>query len=316
VSTDRSRATNGDIANVELGQAPSGYRSGFVSIIGRPNVGKSTLLNQILQTKVAITSSRPQTTRNLIRGILTTPQAQLVFVDTPGMHKPRSALGRRLNKVVRNTIEEVDTVLFVVDTAAGVGDGDMFIANELKRARVPVLAVLNKIDAADPRSIQDGSRLILETTGWPLHGTSARTGAGVPELVGEIVQGLPEGPLYYPPDSVTDQSQRRTIAELIREKVLERTHQEVPHSVAVIVEDMFTEDDGTIRIDATIFVERDSQKGIVIGKGGGLLKEIGTSARKEIEALVGSHVFLGLRVKVEHDWQSDDSRIAKFGYGE
>ena len=279
-------------------------------------MGKSTLLNRILDAKVAITSSRPQTTRNAIRGILTTPIAQAVFVDTPGLHKPRTALGRRLNKVVRNTIEEVDATLFVVDAATGVGDGDMYVAHELREVRTPVLAVLNKIDVAKPDRIAAGSRRIEEVTGWPLYGTSARTGAGVPDLVEELLARLPEGPLLYPPDVLRDEDDRRSIAELIREKVLDLTREEVPHSVAVVVDDMEAEETGTIRIAATIYVERDSQKGIVIGKGGSLLKEAGTRARRDIEALLGSHVFLDLRVKVERDWQSDDNRIAKFGYGE
>jgi GTP-binding protein Era len=305
--------TSGDLA---LGRAPDGYRSGFVSIVGRPNVGKSTLLNRILETKVAITSSRPQTTRNAIRGILTTPQAQVVFVDTPGLHKPRSALGRRLNDVVRTTIADVDLTLFVVDAAGGIGDGDEYIANELRSVSTPVLAVLNKIDVAAPASIEAGSRRLEELGGWPLYGMSARTGAGVPELLEEVVARLPEGPPLYPPDELTDQPQHRIVAELIREKVLELTREEVPHSVAVVVDDMSTDDDGTVRIDASIYVERDSQKGIVIGKGGRLLKEAGTRARRDVEALLGSHVFLDLRVKVERDWQSIDDRIVRFGYGE
>ena len=305
-----------DPGSFRLGDAPHGFRSGFVSIVGRPNVGKSTLLNRILDAKVAITSSRPQTTRNAIRGILTTADAQVVFVDTPGLHKPRTALGRRLNKVVRNTIEEVEATLFVVDAAAGVGDGDMYVAHELRELRTPVLAVLNKIDVAKPEAIASGSRRIEEATGWPLYGTSARTGAGVPELVADLVAKLPEGPLLYPPDVLRDQDDERAVAELIREKVLELTREEIPHSVAVVVEEMSTDDDGTVQIAATIYVERDSQKGIVIGKGGRMLKEAGTRARREIEAFLGSHVFLDLRVKVERDWQSDDTCIARFGYGE
>jgi GTPase len=265
---------------------------------------------------VAITSSRPQTTRFAIRGILTTPEAQVVFVDTPGLHKPRTALGRRLNKVVRNTIEEVDLTVFVVDAAEGIGDGDMFIANELRASGSPVLVVLNKIDVATPASIDQGSRRLTETGGWPLYGTSARTGAGVPELVDEIAGKLPEGPLLYPPDAITDQPEQQVVAELIREKVLELTREEVPHSVAVVVSDIAPDEDGTMRISATIYVERDSQKGIVIGRAGRMLKDVGTRARRDIERLLGSHVFLDLRVKVERDWQSNDSLIARFGYGE
>jgi GTPase len=303
-------------SEIELGRAPEGYRSGFVCIVGRPNVGKSTLLNRILDSKVAITSSRPQTTRNAIRGILTTPQAQVVFVDTPGLHKPRSALGRRLNDVVRSSLSDVDLTLFIIDAAGGFGEGDEYIANELRNVKAPVLAVLNKIDVAAPASIETGSRRLEELGGWPLYGISARKGDGVPELVDEIVVRLPEGPPYYPPDEITDQPLQRMVAELIREKVLELTREEVPHSVAVVVEEMSTDDDGTAQIAASIYVERDSQKGIVIGKGGRLLKEAGTRARRDIEALLGSHVFLDLRVKVERDWQSIDDRIVRFGYGE
>jgi GTP-binding protein Era len=261
-------------------------------------------------------SSRPQTTRNAIRGILTTPQAQIVFVDTPGLHKPRSALGRRLNVVVRNTLSDVDVTLFVVDAAGGVGEGDDYIANELRELKTPVLAVLNKIDAAEPASIEAGSRRLEELGGWPLYGMSARTGAGVSDVVDAIVEKLPEGPPLYPPGALTDQPEQRAIAELVREKVLELTREEVPHSVAVVVDEVSHEDDGTVQIAASIYVERDSQKGIVIGKGGRLLKEAGTRARRDIEELLGSHVFLDLRVKVERDWQSYDDRISRFGYGE
>jgi GTP-binding protein Era len=316
MSSPRKSPTSDDLSDLALGRAPEGYRSGFVCIVGRPNVGKSTLLNRILDSKVAITSSRPQTTRNAIRGILTTPQAQIVFVDTPGLHKPRSALGRRLNDVVRTTLTDVDLTLFIVDAAGGFGEGDEYIAHELQQVKTPVLAVLNKIDVASPSNIEAGSRRLEELGGWPLYGVSARTGAGVPELVDEIVSRLPEGPPYYPPDEVTDQPQHRIVAELIREKVLDLTREEVPHSVAVVVDDISTEDDGTVQIAASIYVERDSQKGIVIGKGGRLLKEAGTRARRDIEEFLGSHVFLDLRVKVERDWQSIDDRIARFGYGE
>lgn len=291
-------------------------------IVGRPNVGKSTLLNRFLDAKVAITSKRPQTTRNAIRGIHTTSQAQVVFVDTPGLHKPRSALGRRLNDVVHATIGDVDLVLFLVDAAGGVGEGDEYIAGELHRNTTPVLAVLNKIDVAAPASIEAGSRRLEEVGGavdgaggWPLYGVSARTGAGVPELLDEIVTRLPEGPPLYPPDAITDQSEERVVAELIREKVLDLTREEVPHSVAVVVDEVSTDDDGTVQIAASIYVERDSQKGIVIGKGGRLLKEAGMRARRDIEELLGSHVFLDLRVKVERDWQSYDDRVTRFGYG-
>lgn len=285
--------------------------------MGRPNVGKSTLMNQILRSKVAITSDRPQTTRNAIRGIHTTDLAQLVFVDTPGMHKPHSALGRRLNQVVRNTLSEVEVILFVVDAAEGVGSGDEFIANELKAVSTPVVVALNKVDLMKDDALARQHTRIMDLTGWEAFPISARTGRGVEGLVDALAGHLPEGPLFYPPGAVTDQPERQIIAELIREKVLEQTREEVPHSVAVVVEEIRSEDDGErIEVDAIVFVERDSQKGIVIGKGGQMLKTVGVKARKEIEALLGSHVFLHLRVKVERDWQRRESLVARFGYGE
>jgi GTP-binding protein Era len=299
-----------------IGRAPEGYRSGFVGILGRPNVGKSTLLNQILSSKVAITSVRPQTTRNAIRGILTTPTAQLVFVDTPGLHKPRTQLGQRLNRVVRSTLGEVDVVLFLVDVAEGIGGGDAFIANEVSASPVPVIVVLNKIDRADPAAIADARRKVERLGPWPVFAVSALTGDGVDDLVDAVVALTPHGPLHYPPESVTDQPAEVLIAELIREKVLEVTREEVPHSVAVVVDEISAPDEkGTMEVSATIYVERDSQKGIVIGKSGRILKDVGTRARAEIEEVLGSHVFLDLRVKVERDWQRRDAKIARFGYG-
>lgn len=301
---------------LELGSAPEGYRSGFVSLVGRPNVGKSTLLNQILRSKVAITSDRPQTTRNSIRGIYTTPEAQLVFVDTPGLHKPVTALGKRLNRTVRSTLGEVDVVVFLVDVADGVGTGDKYIADVLSGLSVPVVVALNKADLVDPHRLGEAAHQVRGLGDWPALPTSGRVGAGVPELVRVIVEHMPEGPLFYAPDMVTDQPERVLVAELVREKVLELTREEVPHSVAVVV-DEFDVDSETdrMRIQATIYVERESQKGIVIGKHGSLLKQVGTGARKEIELLLGRHVFLDLRVKVERDWQRRAAMVDRFGYG-
>ena len=301
---------------LELGSAPEGYRSGFVSLVGRPNVGKSTLLNQILRSKVAITSDRPQTTRNAIRGIYTTPEAQLVFVDTPGLHKPVTALGKRLNRAVRSTLGEVDVVVFLVDVAGGVGTGDKFIADVLSGLSVPVVVALNKADLVDPHRLGEAADQVRGLGDWPIVPTSGRVGAGVPELVRVIVEHMPEGPLFYAPDTVTDQPERVLVAELVREKVLELTREEVPHAVAVVV-DEFEVDSEThrMRIQATIYVERESQKGIVIGKQGSLLKQVGTGARKEIELLLGRHVFLDLRVKVERDWQRRAAMVDRFGYG-
>lgn len=299
---------------LELGDRPEGFRSGFVSLVGRPNVGKSTLLNQMLRSKVAITSDRPQTTRNAIRGILTTPDAQLVFVDTPGLHKPVTALGARLNKVVRGTLGEVDVVVFLVDVAEGVGAGDAFIADVLKDLSVPVLLALNKVDLADEHKLVEQTQRARGLGDWPAIPISARVGAGIPALLAAVAERLQEGPLFYPADTVTDQPERQLIAELVREKVLELTREEVPHSVAVVVEEMGAEP-GLVTIDATVYVERSSQKGIVIGKGGAVLKEIGTRARRDIEALLGSHVLLRLHVKVERDWQRREALVERFGYG-
>ncbi len=299
--------------DLELGSAPEGYRSGFVSIVGRPNVGKSTLLNQILRNKVAITSDRPQTTRNAIRGVYTSDDAQLVFVDTPGLHKPRTALGKRLNRLVRDTLDEVDVTLFLVD-ATGVGSGDEFIASELKRHGARVVVALNKIDLVRPKELELASVRATALTGEPPYGISAKTGAGVAELVVALKAAVPEGPLYYPPDALTDQSQTQMIAELVREKALEATHQEVPHSIAVVVDEMIDEEN-SLRIHATLFVERDSQKGIVIGRGGKMLKQIGSRARRDIELALGRHIYLDLHVKVAKDWQSRDESTDRFGYG-
>lgn len=309
---------------MRLGDRPPGYRSGFVCIVGRPNVGKSTLLNQIIRSKVAITSSRPQTTRNAIRGVYTAPDVQIVFVDTPGLHKPHSALGTRLNRVVRNTLSEVEAVLFVVDAADGIGSGDAFIAKELREVSTPVVVALNKVDGMGVEAVsrQHQAAMALAGSGdggaWETFPISARTGQGIDVLLGALRDAMPEGPLFYPPDVRSDQPERQVIAELIREKVLDLTREEVPHSVAVVIEEIRegTDDTDTIEIDAIVFVERDAQKPIVIGRGGRVLKQVGTRARREIEALLGSHVYLHLRVKVERDWQRRDDLVARFGYGE
>lgn len=299
---------------LRLGETPDGYRSGFVSLVGRPNVGKSTLLNQILRSKVAITSERPQTTRNAIRGILTTSHAQLVFVDTPGLHKPVTTLGQRLNQVARSTIGEVDVVVFVVDAADGVGAGDAFIADVLRQISAPVVVALNKVDLIGSEKIDKALAKVREMGDWPAFAVSARVGAGLPELLGALTQRLPPGPLYYPPDALTDQPERQLIAELVREQLLELTREEVPHSIAVVVEELFR-DDGRLTVDAIVFVERDSQRGIVIGRGGSMLKQIGTRARRQIESLLGEPVYLHLRVKVERDWQRRAAAVERFGYG-
>lgn len=304
-------------AELGWGARGSEFRSGFVSLVGRPNAGKSTLLNQILRRKVSITSSRPQTTRNAVRGVLTTDDAQLIFIDTPGLHKPRTTLGERLNRVVRTTLAEVDAVALLVDAAQGIGRGDAFIAEELKDIRTPVIAVLNKIDLLTPADlVRQRERMEMLGEGWTVLGVSARVGAGVPELVDALTEHLPEGPLYYPPDMWSDQPEVKLIAELVREKALELTREELPHSIAVVVENVDPGEEGElVEVEAIIYVERQSQKGIIIGKGGSMLREIGSRARRDIEVLLGSRVYLHLRVKVERDWQKRGMLIQRFGYG-
>lgn len=292
------------------------YKSGFVGIVGRPNVGKSTLLNNLVHRKVAIISEKPQTTRNKIRCVLTRDDAQIIFVDTPGFHKPKNALGERLNRMVRETFSEVDVIVFILDGTQTIGRGDIFIAGELEGLETPVIAVLNKIDrlSADQTEAQ---LTVARNLGKfedviPL---SARTGENVHALIERIVELLPEGPKYYPEDVITDQPVSFIVAEIIREKVLLLTREEVPHSVAVVVEEMEKrQDKDLVDIDAVIYVERDSQKGIIIGKGGRMLKDIGTRARQEIEPLLGEKVYLHLQVRVEKDWAKRPELVKRLGY--
>lgn len=294
----------------------AGYKSGFVGIVGRPNVGKSTLLNNLVHRKVAIISEKPQTTRNKIRCVLTRDDAQIIFVDTPGFHKPKNALGERLNRMVRETFSEVDVIVFILDGTQTIGRGDIFIAGELEGLDTPVIAVLNKIDrlSADQTEAQ---LTVARNLGKfedviPL---SARTGENVHALIERIVELLPEGPKYYPEDVITDQPVSFIVAEIIREKVLLLTREEVPHSVAVVVEEMEKrQDKDLVDIDAVIYVERDSQKGIIIGKGGRMLKDIGTRARQEIEPLLGEKVYLHLQVRVEKDWAKRPELVKRLGY--
>ena len=284
-------------------------------VVGRPNVGKSTLVNALVGEKVAITSDKPQTTRSAIRGILDTPGSQLVLVDTPGYHKPKTLLGERLNMVVREAWSDVDLAVFVVDGKAGVGRGDEKVAADLEAARCPTIAVVNKVDAMKPHQIAEALEAVGRLGDFeefvPL---SAKQGDGVEILRDSLVERLPEGPMYYPPGARRDQPPPVFVAELVREKLLVRTREEVPHSVAVVTEDYETREDGLLEIRATIFVERDSQKGIVIGKGGATIKAVGTEAREEIETLFGARVFLDLRVKVEKDWQRRAHALERLGF--
>jgi GTP-binding protein Era len=293
----------------------SGFRSGIVAVVGRPNVGKSTLVNVLVGQKVAIVSDKPQTTRRDIRAIWNAEGAQVVFTDTPGFHKPRTLLGVRLNDLVGDAVDGVDLVLHVVDAAAGVGRGDAFVYHEkVQTTGAPAICVVNKLDAVRGHgevpqlAAAAGSGTYDEVV--PI---SAKTGKGVGVLRELILGRLPEGPALYPVDDVTDQPLDTRLAEMVREKALQLTHQEVPHSIAVIIEET-ERTDGLLKVHATLVVERDSQKGIVIGKGGHTLKAIGSRAREEMEVFLNTKVFLDLRVKVLKEWQRDPKALQRLGF--
>lgn len=304
---------------------PEGYRSGFVALIGRPNVGKSTLVNQLVGEKVAITSPVAQTTRNRLRAIVTTPEAQMVLVDTPGIHKPHHLLGERLVQSARAAIGEVDLVLLLLEGCEPPGRGDAFIVELLRQQDLPVLVALNKWDRVaeqqqDPA--EEAYRQLLADSAWPLIRCSAISGEGCNGLVEALVGHLPLGPQLYPAEMVCDQPERVLLAELIREQVLMHTREEVPHSVAVSidrVEEMPVANgrpgkQGRTAVLATVLVERKSQKGILIGKGGSMLKTIGQGARLQMQTLIDGPVYLELFVKVVPDWRSKPARLAELGY--
>jgi GTP-binding protein Era len=294
------------------------FRSGFVALIGRPNVGKSTLMNYLVGQKIAIMSDKPQTTRNQIRGVLTNEQGQIIFLDTPGIHKPHSKLGEILVETAKNTLDEVDLVLFLIDASEGMGPGDQYIMNNLQKVDTPVFLVVNKIDQVHPDELLPLiDRYRKHFTFKEVVPISALQGNNTSTLLDLIFKELPFGPQYYPADQITDYPERFIVAELIREKVLQLTREEIPHSVAVVVEEM-TKRDGKDLIDirATIITERSSQKGILIGKRGSLLKEVGKRARQEIERLLGSRIFLDLWVKVKKDWRNEELYLREFGYRE
>jgi GTP-binding protein Era len=293
----------------------SAFRSGFVAVVGRPNVGKSTLVNAIVGGKVSITSDKPQTTRSAIRGILNRDDLQVVLIDTPGYHKPRTLLGSRLNDLVREAWSDVDLALFLVDGKSGVGRGDAKVAEDLRHANCPTFCVVNKVDVMKPDDIAVALAATSELGDFEEYvPVSALDGDGVDLLTDLVIAKLPEGPMYYPPGTNTDQPPPLFVAELVREKLLSRTREELPHSIAVVTEDYEERDDGLLEIRATIYVERDSQKGMVIGKGGAVIKEVGTEAREEIETLFGRRVFLDLRVKVEKDWQRRSHALERLGF--
>lgn len=294
------------------------FKSGFISIIGRPNVGKSTFLNRVIGQKIAIMSDKPQTTRNKVQGVLTTDESQLIFIDTPGIHKPKHKLGDFMMKTATNTLKEVDLVLFMINAEEGYGAGDEFIIEKLNDIETPVFLVINKIDRIHPDKLMELIVQYKEKLAFAeIVPISALEGNNVDRLLSEITKRLPEGPQYYPADQVTDHPERFIVAELIREKVLHLTREEVPHSIAVVI-DKIAKRDGKEMIDvmATIVVERDSQKGIVIGKRGALLKEVGQRSREDIERLLGSKVFLELWVKVQKDWRNKASSLRDFGFNE
>lgn len=291
------------------------FKSGFAVIIGRPNVGKSTLLNRVLGRKIAIMSDKPQTTRNKIQGVYTTDTVQIVFLDTPGLHKPKSKLGDYMVRTAVGALEGVDLVLWLVDATDPDDPGEKYVLDLLRDVHTPIFLVINKIDKIKKEEclpLIDRYRRLHEFA--EIVPISALEGTNVDRLLELMTSYLPEGPLYYPPGQVTDHPESFVCAELIREKVLHLTREEVPHSIAVVVEEMKTSENGVVTVRATIYTERESQKGILIGKGGAMLKEIGRLARLEMEQLFGSKMFLDLWVKVKKDWRNSEAALRSFGY--
>lgn len=293
------------------------FKSGFVAIVGRPNVGKSTFMNYVLGQKIAIMSDKAQTTRNKIQGVYTKDNAQIVFLDTPGIHKPKHELGEFMVKSAYSALKEVDAVLFMVNVSEKRGPGDDFIIEKLKGIKTPIFLVLNKIDLVTPEVLLErveSYKDALDFAGvFPI---SVLQGNNVNELMEALIAALPEGPQYYPADQITDHPEYFVVSELIREKILLLTQEEIPHSVAVTVDKMQKDEFDKVHVYANIIVERKSQKGIIIGKGGRLLKEIGTRARRDIQQLLGNKVYLELWVKVEKDWRKRKSNLQEYGYKE
>lgn len=291
------------------------FKSGFVAIVGRPNVGKSTFMNYVLGQKIAIMSDKAQTTRNKIQGVYTKDDAQIVFLDTPGIHKPKHELGEFMVKSAYSALKEVDAVLFMVNVSEKRGPGDDFIIEKLKGIKTPIFLVLNKIDLVTPEVLLErveSYKDALDFAGvFPI---SVLQGNNVNELMEGLINALPEGPQYYPADQITDHPEYFVVSELIREKILQLTQEEIPHSVAVTVDKMQKDEFDKVHVYANIIVERKSQKGIIIGKGGRLLKEIGTRARRDIQQLLGNKVYLELWVKVEKDWRIRKSNLQEYGY--
>jgi GTP-binding protein Era len=303
---------------VTAGDGAEGFRSGFACFVGRPNVGKSTLMNALVGTKVAITSNRPQTTRRAIRGIVHRPNAQLIVVDTPGLHKPRTLLGERLDSLVRSTLTEVDAIGFCVPADEKIGPGDKYIARELAGIKkTPIVAIVTKTDLVPPERVAEQLLAVGELGEFAdIVPCSAADGFQVGTVADVLISHLPEGYPLYPEGDLTDEPEQVLVAELIREAALEGVRDELPHSIAVVVDEMEPREgrDDMINVYAHLFVERDSQKGIIIGHKGERLRDVGTRARKQIEALLGTKVFLDLRIKVLKDWQRDPKQLRRLGF--
>ena len=293
------------------------HKSGFVSIIGRPNVGKSTFVNRVIGHKIAIMSDKAQTTRNKIQGVMTRDDAQIIFIDTPGIHKPKHKLGDYMMRVAKNTLSEIDAIMFMVNVNEDIGRGDEYIMEMLKNVKTPIFLVLNKIDLVHPDTmmpkIEQYQSYMDFTDIIPI---SALEGLNVDHFIDVLKSFLPEGPKYYPDNQISDHPEQFVVSEIIREKILHLTSEEIPHAIGVNVDRMIKEDEDRVRIEATIYVERDSQKGIVIGKDDKKLKEVGKRARRDIEMLLGSKVYLELWVKVQRDWRNKVNFIRQIGYVE
>jgi GTP-binding protein Era len=294
-----------------------GHKSGFVAVVGRPNVGKSTLINRLVGQKVAIVSPKPQTTRGRILGILTRQDAQVIFVDTPGLHWPRHKLGEAMVATATRAIPDADVVLFMVDVSVQPTDEERMIAGLIRQhTQAPIILVLNKMDLLPAEKVKPHTELYWELVpdhqAWMM--TIATQGVNLDKLLDRVIVALPEGPRYYPGDQVTDQTEREIAAELIREQVLRHTRQEVPHAVAVVVEEFKERETGVVYVAANIFVEKDSQKGIVIGRRGQMMRQIGSAARQEIERMTGGKVYLDLWVKVRKGWRRDEGELRRLGY--
>jgi GTPase len=307
------------LAGADRPGPPEAFRSGFACFAGRPNVGKSTLMNALVGAKIAITSSRPQTTRRAIRGIVHRPDAQLIIVDTPGLHRPRTLLGERLDRLVRSTLTEVDVIGFCLPAAERIGPGDQYLAAELKglAGKTPVVAIVTKTDLASRAQVAGQLAEVGKLGDWAdIVPVSATTGYQLDVLADVLVSHLPAGPPLYPDGDLTDEPEQQLAAELIREAILEGVRDELPHSIAVVVDEMGPRPgrDELIDVHAVMYVERPSQKAIVIGAQGARLKEVGARARAQIEALLGSQVYLDLRIKIAKDWQRDPRQLRRLGF--